>query len=304
MKILITGSSGYVASNLISSLKYEKIDIHTVSSTKRDVSKKHFFIKKNASQKLWDNLLESNSFDCIVHLAAQVPDSSIANDKHTYFHANYENTKKIADAAFKAGVKKFIFMSSVFVHGNSSNFGPIKEDDPFDPKNFYAESKAMAEKYLIKNFFHSKMKVIIIRTPMIYGKGAGGNWGALIKLAKSPLPVPFKNFKKNKRNFLYIENLVDFIKYIITNQVKSNTYLVADHCTLSTQSFFTLIRQAFSKPARSFYFPFLNFFLRNLNKSTYLKLSSSLEISTKKATKELNWKPKYQTAEAIKKSLL
>ena len=135
--------------------------------------------------------------------------------KEKYYKVNRDLTVNIAKKAKAEGVKQFIFMSSAIVYGESAPIGKektITRDTPRMPANFYGDSKVQAENGLLEI---EGMKIVILRCPMIYGKGSKGNFSVLEKMA---LKLPVFPMVENKRSMLYIGNLAEFIRLMIENE--------------------------------------------------------------------------------------
>ncbi len=200
--ILITGSNSYIGTSLENWLvKYpDKYKLETVGTRDNLWKKKDF-----------------SEFDVVFHVAGIAHVSSDPKMEVLYYKVNRDLTIEIAKKAKEEGVKQFIFMSSAIVYGNSA---PISEeklitiDTPVNPANYYGDSKVQAENGIIP-LSSSTFKVVIIRSPMVYGKGSKGNYPTLAKIA---LKVSVFPKSKNARSMLYIGNLVEFIRLMIENE--------------------------------------------------------------------------------------
>lgn len=138
-------------------------------------------------------------------------------EKARYYAVNCDLTYELAEKAKAEGVKQFIFMSSAIVYGDSAPIGKrkvITRDTPVSPANFYGDSKVQAEKK-IQPLDSDSFKVVILRPPMIYGKGSKGNYPVLSKMAQK---LPVFPYVKNERSMLYVGNLAEFIKLVIRNE--------------------------------------------------------------------------------------
>lgn len=204
-KILITGANSYIG---VSFEKYmERYDgsyeIDTVDMIDGSWREKDF-----------------SSYDVIFHVAgiAHSDTGKISEErKKLYYSVNTDLTLETAKKAKHEGVKQFIFMSSAIVYGDSACVGRTKrisKDTPVSPNNCYSDSKVLAENGL-RELQDEQFKVVILRPPMIYGKGCKGNYKLLSKFAKL---LPIFPDVKNERSMLYIENLTEFIRLIIENE--------------------------------------------------------------------------------------
>lgn len=199
-KILITGSSSYVGTSLQKWLKnYPGKYLIDSISLRNDLWKKKDF----------------SEYDVVLHMAGIAHVSSDPKMEETYYKVNRDLTIETAEKSKEEGVKQFIFMSSIIVYGDSSrNKRVIRKNTIPTPSNFYGNSKLKAEEG-IKPLENNEFKVVIIRPPMIYGKGSKGNYPKLSKAAQK-LPV-FPNIR-NQRSMLHIDNLCEFIRFMIDNE--------------------------------------------------------------------------------------
>jgi nucleoside-diphosphate-sugar epimerase len=235
--------------------------------------------------------------ECIIHLAgkAHVIDETKVSILEKYRKINTEFTLNLAKQAETAGVKRFIFLSSVRVNGNQNNH-PFLEIDIPNPQEPYAISKHEAEQGLLKLAESSLLKVVIIRTPLVYGKDAPGNFGRLIQWAGAkvmfPLPLGAVN---NAKSLIAIDNLVSFIILCTLHQKSVNQiFLISDNDTISTTELLKKIAKAFNKKALLFPVPisWMVFVAKLLGKEADAKrLFSSLMIDNSKARDLLDWHP-------------
>lgn len=161
-----------------------------------------------------------SGYDTVYHVAgiAHADNGKISKEKATlYYEVNTKLTIRTAIKAKKSGVKQFIFMSSAIVYGNSGAIGHkkiITKDTPVSPTNCYGDSKVRAEKALMK-LESDTFKIVILRPPMIYGKGCKGNYPLISRLAQK---FPVFPYIDNCRSMLYIENLIEFVRLMIDNE--------------------------------------------------------------------------------------
>ncbi len=163
-----------------------------------------------------------SGYDSVFHVAgiAHSDNGKISAEKEKIYYAvNTDLTAETAEKAKRDGVKQFIFMSSAIVYGESAPIGKTKIitiDTPVNPANCYGDSKVQAENK-IRPLDDDVFRVVILRPPMIYGKGSRGNYPLLVKIA---LKTPIFPYVKNERSMLYIENLCEFVHLIIKNDEK------------------------------------------------------------------------------------
>lgn len=204
-KILITGANSYIGTSFENYIKQwsEEYSVDTVDMIDKAWREKSF-----------------TGYDVIFHVAgiAHSDNGKISLEKEKiYYSVNTDLTIETAKKAKADGVKQFIFMSSAIVYGNSAPIGKTKiitRDTPATPANCYGDSKVQAEKGIM-TLNDYNFKVVILRPPMIYGKGSKGNYPVLAKMA---LKLPIFPYVKNVRSMLYIGNLVEFIRLMIANE--------------------------------------------------------------------------------------
>lgn len=204
-KILITGAGSYIGTAFETYMKQwpDKYQVDTVDMINDEWKKFDF-----------------SGYDTVYHVAgiAHSDNGKITREKaKLYYDVNTKLTVRTAMKAKKAGVKQFIFMSSAIVYGDSATIGKkriITKDTPVSPANCYGDSKVRAEKGLRK-LEDENFKVVILRPPMIYGKGSKGNYPLMSKLAQK---LPVFPMVDNCRSMLYIENLMEFVRLMIENE--------------------------------------------------------------------------------------
>lgn len=300
MKILITGASGFVGRTLAQKLN----NSHEIFALVRSQSDN---FPLNIQQLVAKNVFEADfpeNIDVIIHLAGR---AHILNEQTTdplaeFRKVNVEGTLQLARQALDKKVKRFIFMSSIGVNGSVTLQQPFTEDAIPQPHADYAVSKLEAEHELKKLFAGSATELVIIRPPLVYAAHAPGNFARLLKLVASNLPLPFAG-TNNKRSFVALENLVDFIQTCIGHPNAANqTFLVADQARISTRELVQYLKQGMGKPARFIYIPqpLMKLGAACIGKSKlYEQLFESLEVDTTKAQKLLGWTAPLSTEQAM-----
>lgn len=236
-KILITGAGSYIGTsfeNYINTNFPDKYTVDTVDMIGDEWKEKDF-----------------SPYDAVFHVAgiAHSDNGKISPEKEKLYYAvNTELTSATAEKAKSGGVRQFIFMSSAIVYGNSAPIGKTKiitADTPVSPANSYGDSKVQAEKRL-KSLEDENFKVVILRPPMIYGKGSKGNYPLLAKLA---LKLPFFPRVQNERSMLYIENLCEFVRLMVEN-VENGTFFPQNSEYSNTSELVEMIAAAHGKKIR------------------------------------------------------
>lgn len=203
-KILITGARSYVGMSFENHLKQwpDRYLVDTVDMRGDDWRSTSFA-----------------GYDTVFHVAgiAHSDYTKISDErKALYYRVNTDLVIETAQKAKADGVKQFVFMSSAAVYGESSSIGKdrfISSDTPLAPTNTYGKSKAKAEKGILP-LQDENFNVVVLRPPVIYGKGCKGNYPSLVKLAMLMPVFPYVN---NQRSMLYIENLTEFVRLIVDN---------------------------------------------------------------------------------------
>ncbi|MBU3111452.1 NAD-dependent epimerase/dehydratase family protein [Clostridium lacusfryxellense] len=184
-------------------------------------------------------------YDVVFHVAGIAHVSTDPNMEDSYYKVNRDLTIEAAKKAKMAGVKQFIFMSSIIVYGDSGNINDkkvINKNTITNPSNFYGNSKLQAEEG-IKSLENDDFKIVILRPPMIYGKGSKGNYPRLAKLAQK---LPMFPDIDNERSMLHIDNLCEFIRLIIKNEERGLFFPQNDEY-VKTSEMVKLIAEAHGK---------------------------------------------------------
>jgi UDP-glucose 4-epimerase len=274
--ILVTGATGYVGKSFIE--KYsDTYNIQTFSLQKSQL-----------------DTLDLTNVKIILHLAALVHQMHGA-EASEYEQINVKYTIDLAQKAKDAGVEQFIFMSSLAVYGEYTEY--IKEDTICSPTSEYGKSKLNAEEEL-HHLISDNFIVSIIRPPMIYGSNAPGNIKSLIQLVNTVPILPFSGIE-NKRSFIYIDNIITMINKIIQLK-KSDIFLAADDKPISTTNLIKILAKSLNKKTILIKIPFFDILLKTIKPSLYQKLFRSLEINNDFTKQNLNYINKYSIEEGIK----
>src|SRR5690242_11709807 len=237
MRVLITGSTGFVGQNLSEYLNLNGPNIQVIPISRIDLRS--------------PRILNLSDGEVIVHLAGKAHELKNNFNSDEYYGINLELTKKIYDAFLKSTVKKFIFVSSVKAVADSVT-GILTEDNVPSPQTHYGKSKLMAEEYIRKCSLPTWKSYYILRPCMIHGPHNKGNLNNLYKIATIGLPYPLAAFN-NERSFLTIENLCFVIKELLERtDIPMGIYNVADNKPLSTNRVMEIIGEELSKKIRFF----------------------------------------------------
>jgi len=302
-KVLLTGSTGFVGSVLLSELT--TLPGFRVISAVRSVvppASDDVVVVGNIDGTT-DYSSALSGVNVVVHAAARahIMRDEVADPLVEFRKVNVEGTLNLAKQTVAAGVKRFVFISSIGVHGLNST-RPFKETDIEAPHDAYAISKYEAEQGLRKLATETGLEVVIIRPPLVYGGSAPGNFRSLINLASKPIPLPFASVN-NKRSMVYVGNLVDLIVRCIHHPSAANeTFLVSDGNDVSLRSLLTMMRLAMGRSACLVPVPVGLFKLAGAltgKRGVVDRLVGDLQVDSSKARTLLEWVPPFTVEQGI-----
>ena len=298
-RCLVTGANGFLGSILVEQLKIQQYSVKGVvrclnnSALSRVDLIEVGSINRNTD---WRKILDA--VDVIVHTAARVHIMSDSSpDPLAYYkETNMFATINLAKQAAELGVKRFIYISTAKVNGESTKLGvPFRFDDELVPIDPYGLSKYEAELGLRKIARETGMEVVIIRPPLVYGKGVKANFSSLMNLVGKGIPLPFRAINTNKRSLVSVYNLTDLIKVCIDHPKAANqTFLVSDDDDLSTARIVALMAKVQGKVNLALPVPMFCFSVvgRLLGKSDLVdRLVGSLQLDIEYTKSTLGWKP-------------
>lgn len=254
----------------------------------------------------WGSLYDG--MDTVIHLAARVHVRERDARKDSEFHhkVNLDGTLAIARNAASNGVHRFIYMSTAGVYGHVRQHEHVNERSALSADTPYANAKLKAEAELRVISKATGMEIVIIRPPLVYGPGLKGNFLTLLKLVSSGVPCPF-GAVHNRRSFINIENLVDFIRVTLERpEAIGETFLVADREALSTPDWMRQIAKAMGTKSIQVSLPpwVLRATMTALGqRTTFEKLCEDFVIDASKAKKLLDWEPSVPAETGIVKTV-
>jgi len=302
MKVLVTGATGFVGSALINCLS----NVPGLSVVGMVRSEKDIPIITVAELRLGE-IGSSNSIsvnlsdiDVIIHTAgrAHVMADTSDNPIEEFRRVNTTGTLDLAKYAADSGVKRFVFLSSIKVNGESTDLGaPFSISSTEDPRDAYGLSKYEAEMGLRDIACETGLEVTIIRPPLIYGPGVKGNFSTLIKALKLRIPLPLASLKNNRRSMVGLDNLLSMILVCLRHPKAANqTFLISDNADLSTASLLKLLGTSIGKPAVLFKFPIamlaLTSRLLRFEAKTQ-RIMGTLQVDISHTCKQLEWEPPF-----------
>ena len=304
MTLLVTGASGFVGQALLAQLQGKSLNYKAAYRHFPESHDQHA-IPVGTINGATDWSVALKGVDIITHLAARahIMGDEAADPLLEYRSVNVAGTLNLARQAAAAGVKRFIFVSSIKVNGETtSGLQPFTESLTCEVQDPYGISKKEAEDGLRIIAAETGMEVVIIRPPLVYGAGVKANFLNLMKLADTSIPLPFGAIN-NKRSMVYVGNLVDFIIKCIDHPSAANqTFLVCDGEDLSLRSLVIMMRTSLGRPARLVPVPAVLFRIagRIAGKPEVVdRLVGDLQTDSSKARKLLNWVPPFTVQQGI-----
>jgi nucleoside-diphosphate-sugar epimerase len=311
-KIIVTGASGFIGSALVIALKKLNFNVQCISG--KSILKSQLklnscdnFINESISPKInWAELFSEVS--CIVHCSGKHTDNNEEKSTLSFYRkSNVELTCNLAKQAAFFGVKRFIFISSIGVHGvlleKSKTFSI---NDIPQPTENYQISKWEAEQGLLEISKQTGLDTVIIRPPLVYGENVKGNFLTLLNLVYKRIPLPLASIN-NQRSFIGIENLISLIIKCINNpNLLRKTLLVSDGEDVSTPELIIKLSKFMKKSPRIFSIPIpvINLLSSLIGKKkSFDKAINSLRIDNSKTCEILKWSPILSLDEGLKKTV-
>lgn len=295
MKILITGANGFIGRGLSAYLAAQKIQV--IPAVRKTCNVSNSIVLPNDDEEGWYQALLG--CDAVVHLAGQAQSKNTDESSLLNLHKNNVDFAVLTlQRAIRAGVPRFIFLSTAKVHGEQTESGEcFKPESDFNPLDAYAASKAEAEKKLQAIARGSEIELVIIRPPLVYGPGVKGNFGSMIKWVKNGVPLPLAGVN-NLRSMIATENLFNFIALCtdrnLSSKAGNRAFLITDGKPLSTADVLRKIARSAKMKSRIFYIPIwvIKLGFKLIGKSSISdRLLGSFVLDDSSCRKLLDWTP-------------
>lgn len=295
--VLVTGASGFIGGAIWRTLRQHSAAEQVIGACRAPQHDSAFLRAPDlAASSDWTSLVDG--MGTIIHCAAHVRATRDADRDavQALQRVNVSGTVSLAQQAADSGVGRFIFLSSVKVHGESTLPGkPFNHLDDAKPEDAYGRSKAEAETQLQRLASTTGMEIVIIRPPLVYGPGVGGNVASLLKALERGVPLPLGAITMNRRSMVALDNLVDLVIRCIDHPAAANqSFLVSDGEDLSTAQLITRLGAAMNTPPRLFSVParILSIAARMIGKHAVAqRLLGNLQVDIEHTCNTLQWQP-------------
>ncbi|NVD05397.1 NAD-dependent epimerase/dehydratase family protein [Vibrio sp. JPW-9-11-11] len=296
MNVLVTGATGFVGKHFVHALGP---DIRTRLVTRKPLlGCDNFTVDDINGDTDWaEGLVGINT---VVHLAGAAHNKR--SNQRDYVRTNVEGTLHLARMSAEAGVKRFIFVSSIGVNGTTTGSSPFTPDSSVNPHNAYSQSKYAAEVGLQRLSEEMGIEVVIVRPTLVYGPDAPGNFGLLTKLVMRLPLLPF-GLAKNRRDFISVQNLSDLLLLCMTHpKAAGQIFLASDGAAVSTKELTNAIASGMNKRVTQFPIPvsIMRFLGKLTGKSAMIEqLYGNLEVDSSNAKDLLDWYPPLTMEQAM-----
>lgn len=309
LAVLLTGATGFVGGGLLQHwIRESRVRVTIAGRNSPGLAPPHgcITVGEIGGQTDWRAAVDSQ--DVVVHAAARahMMRDSAPDPLAAFREVNVQGTLRLARQAAEAGVRRFIFISSIKVNGESTPRGkPFTAEDPPAPVDPYGVSKMEAEQGLHKIAAETGMAVVIIRPVLVYGPGVQANFQSMLRWVARGVPLPFGAIN-NKRSFVSLSNLVDLIVTCVDHPAATNqTFLVSDGEDMSTTELLRRVGKALGKPARLI--PVTEIWIERIGRFTghedfASRLCGSLQVDIVHTTRTLGWTPTATVNEELQKT--
>ena len=293
--ILLTGASGFIGNTLIQNQNIHRVALRNAKGVD---SENVIVVDEVNGDTNW--LGAFDKVDSIIHLAGLAHSKSFTESD--YRAVNTEGTLRLALMAAEAGVRRFVFVSSIGVNGTVTHGRPFLPSDTANPHNFYAQSKYEAELGLWDIAKKTGLEVVIVRPTLVYGANAPGNFGLLTKLIENFPLLPF-GLTRNRRNFISVQNLTNLLATCASHKnAAGHIFLASESETVSIKEFTNAIASGLGKKVYQIPVPvsFLRYAGKLAGKSAMVEqLVGDFQVDSSDLKTVLDWTPPYTMKESM-----
>jgi UDP-glucose 4-epimerase len=300
-RVLVTGANGFIGRALVASLARDGVEVRAALRRRNSANSGNFDARVSVHvvgdvgpATDWTAALDG--VQTVVHLAARahVMQEKAADPLEKFRDVNTLGTIRQASMAAQAGVRRLVYVSTIKVNGEATVSGSFREDDPPRPSDPYAISKWEAEQNLRRIAAETGMEIVIIRPPLVYGPGVGGNFLTMLKWIDRGIPLPLASVR-NQRSLIGLKNIVSLLATCLSHpRAAGEVFLAADGEDLSTPDLLQRLAHALGRRSRLFPFP-----VPLLRKAAQIlgqgkvceRLCGSLRVDSAKARRLLGWVP-------------
>ena len=307
--ILVTGANGFIGTHLCEMLDSRgytvRRAVRSLDRIERETSGGAVAVGDIDATTDWRAALDG--VDAVVHLAARVHvlDDRSSDPLASFREVNVSGTSRLARQAADAGVRRFIYLSSIKAGVGTTGEKPFREDDPPQPDDPYGQSKLEAEDELFRMGEAGELEPVVIRPPLVYGPGVGANFLRMLKIVDKGIPLPFLGIE-NRRSIVSVVNLCDLVTTCLEHEAAvGEVFHVSDGADVSTPELLQKIGTALGRRARLFTLPagVLRLVFRLTGRpEDYERLCGSLHLDVEKAESVLGWTPPVKTDDAIRQT--
>ncbi len=296
--VLVTGAGGFVGSGLCKALTAAGYRVRAATrgagSLPGGTIHEQVAVGEIGADTEWNRAVQG--VDAIVHLAARV---HVMRDQSqdplaAYREVNTHGTERLARSAAKAGVRRFVYVSTIKVNGEATRTAPFRDTDIPAPADPYGVSKYEAEQRLRRIGADTELQVVIVRPPLIYGPGVKGNFLSMMRVLQRGMPLPLASCM-NRRSLIGLSNLTDLLVKCVTHpSAAGQVFVAADGEDLSTPELLRRTARALGRKARLLPFPpaMLRIAAGAMGRpGVYERLCGSLRVDASKARVLLGWRP-------------
>lgn len=298
MRFILTGANGFIGRRLAVYLRNSGHSVFPLQARQFD----------SKAQQNWKNLCLKIRPSALIHLGG-LAHHAPSHSRHFVEHlwdVNVHYPVNLASVAAQCGVPRFVFVSSIGVHGSCTvNNDAFSENSPFNPSNLYSESKCHAETLLLKELESSQTHLVIVRPALVCGRDAPGNIHRLARLVHTGLPLPLSSVR-NRRSFVVIENLCDLLERMAMNPLaEDQTFVAAEPVTLSISEVISCMASHWGRSSRLWPCPeevLRAAFILAGRRPQAKQLLGSLVVDSSKARRILQWYPQKSLQQSLKES--